>query len=204
MFDSNAFPLMAGFVILVLILVPNVLLWLMYRKYKRVAKALPDPKALEQADSRQLDQRRAALSARLLEDWSRVPDDEIERARHALWTAMLLESAADGSIDHREMEFVADLFGRMGGKKMDFRPVVHAAELAHSDRKTALSEIARARGVSQEAKQQILAGAFLVSVSDHALAAQETECLVQIADALGLSARDRKAMLEEITGRFEA
>lgn len=204
MFDSYTIPLVAGLVLLVAILAANVALWVAYRKYKRVARALPDSQALGSTPSGELDEKRARLTARLLEDWKGIPEDELELARHALWTAMLLEAAADGSIDHREMKFVADLFGRMAGSKMDFRPVISAAELVERDRRSALGEVAKARRVSNASKRQVLAGAFLVSVSDHALAAQETDCLVKIADALGLSARDRKAMLEEITRRFEA
>ena len=204
MFDSQTFPVVVGLIILIAILVPNVLLWFTYRKYKRVAKALPDPRELKLTGSDEIDQKRAGLSARLLDDWASIPDQEIEIARRALWTAMLLEAASDASIDPREMKFVADLFGQMAGKEMDFRPVIKAAELVQSDKKTAFAEISKAGKVSNTAKQQILAGAFLVSVSDHALTPHETDCLVRIADALAISARDRKAMLEEITARFDS
>jgi uncharacterized tellurite resistance protein B-like protein len=96
------------------------------------------------------------------------------------------------------------LFGQIVGNELDFRPVIKAAELVQSDKKSALSEISKAETVSDTAKQQILAGAFLVSVSDHALTPHETDCLVRIADALAISRRDRKAMLEEITARFDS
>lgn len=204
MFSSHTLPLIAGLVVLAAIMVPTVLLWFTYQKYKRVARALPDSQALGSTPAGELDEKSARLTARLLEDWAGVPADELEVTRHALWTAMLLEAASDGSIDHREMKFVAGLFGRMGGEKMDFRPVISAAELVERDRRSAFGEVARAARVSADSKRQVLAGAFLVSVSDHALQPQETDCLRRIADALGLSARDRKAMLEEITRRFEA
>ena len=116
---------------------------------------------------------------------------------------MLLEAAADGSIDHREMRFVADLFGRMAGKDVDFRPVIQAAELVQNDKKSALAEIAKAAKVSAPSKEHILAGAFLVSASDHALTESETDCLGHIADALAISQRDRKAILEGITKRLD-
>ena len=204
MFSSENFPVLIGLIILIAILVPNVLLWITYRKYKRVAKALPDPRELKLAGSEKIDEKRAGMTARLLDDWAEIPGQEFDTARHALWTAMLLEAASDASIDHREMKFVADLFGRMAGEELDFRPIIKAAEMVESDKKTALAEISKAQTVSNSAKQQILAGAFLVSVSDHALTPHETDCLMRIADALAISKRDRKAMLEEITARFEA
>lgn len=203
MFNSQTFPVILGLILLIAILVPNVLLWITYRKYKRVAKALPEPRELKNTQADRIDEKRAGLTARLLDDWASVSDQELEATHDALWTAMLLEAASDGSIDHREMKFVADVFGRMAGKEMDFRPVITAAELVQSDKKTALSDISKAKMVSDAAKQQILAGAFLVSVSDHALTAQETDCLVRIADALAISQRDRQDMLKEITARFE-
>ena len=116
---------------------------------------------------------------------------------------MLLEAASDSSIDHREMKFVADLFGRMAGSEMEFTPVIKAAELVQSDKKSALKDIAKAREFSAECKEHILAGAVLVSVSDHALTATETACLGDIADALAIGKRDRKAILEGITRRLE-
>lgn len=202
MFTLDRFTVVVAFIILAAILIPNILLLITYRKYKRLAKALPNPNALKQAQPGALDEKRSALAARLLEDWSRLPEEEIALTRHALWTAMLLEAASDGSIDHREMRFVADLFGRMAGNELDFRPVIQAAELVQRDRKTALAEIAKARKVSKASKEQILGGAFLVSISDHALAETETQCLGDIADALAISRRDRKAMFEGFTRRF--
>lgn len=204
MFTSQNFPVVVGFIVLIAIFVPNVLLWITYRKYKRVAKALPDARELKLTQSDKIDEKRAGLKARLLDDWAGIPDQELEVSRRALWTAMLLEAASDGSIDHREMKFVADLFGQIAGNELDFRPVIKAAELVQSDKKSALSEISKAETVSDTAKQQILAGAFLVSVSDHALTPHETDCLVRIADALAISRRDRKVMLEEITARFDS
>ena len=204
MFNSQSFPEIVGFIVLIAIFVPTVLLWVTYRKYKRVAKALPDARELKLTQSDKIDEKRAGLAARLLDDWAGISDKELEVTRRALWTAMLLEAASDGSIDHREMKFVADLFGQMSGTEMDFRPVIKAAELVQSDKKSALSEISKADAVSDTAKQQILAAAFLVSVSDHALVPQETDCLMRIADALAIGRRDRKAMLEEITARFDS
>ncbi|MGD9867279.1 MAG: TerB family tellurite resistance protein [Hyphomicrobiales bacterium] len=202
--SMETLPVVAGAIILLAILVPTIALWITYQKYKRVAAALPDAGALAAAGSSQIDERQAALKARLLQDWARIPEAEVELARHALWTAMLLEAASDGSVDHREMQFVADLFGRMSGTQVDFRPVIKAAEQAHGAKKAALAEIGKAKGLSNLAKQQVLAGAFLVSVCDHALTDHELDCLVKIADALHVGGRERKRMLEDIAARFEA
>ena len=202
MFNLDIFPVLIGFIILVAILVPSIFLLILYKKYIRLKKTLPDPSSIEQTEPGMIDEKRRLLASNLLDGWSKVPADEVEVTRHALWTAMLLEAASDGSIDHREMRFVADLFGQMGGDKIDFRPVIKAAELVESDKKSALREISRASKVSNASKEHILAGAFLVSVSDHALTESETACLGNIADALALHQRERKAIFEGITKRF--
>lgn len=200
--DLEIVPVLIGFVILVAILVPSILLLVVYKKYLRVSKALPSQSSIEQAGPESLDEKRVLLASQLLDGWSEIPEDEIEVTRQALWMAMLLEAASDGSIDHREMKFVASLFGKMAGSEMDFRPVIKAAELVESDRKSALTEISKASRVSNASKEHILAGAFLVSVSDHALTDSETACLGNIADALAISQHDRKALFEGITKRF--
>jgi uncharacterized tellurite resistance protein B-like protein len=202
MYNLDNIPILIGFIILLAILTPSILLLILYRKYLRLAKSLPDPNSIEQAQPGIIDEKRGVLASNLLDGWSKVPVDEIEVTRHALWTAMLLEAASDGSIDHREMRFVADLFGQMGGDKIDFRPVIKAAELVESDKKSALREISRASRVSNASKEHILAGAFLVSVSDHVLTESETDCLGKIADALAINQRERKAIFEGITKRF--
>lgn len=202
MFDINTFLYFAAPIILIAILVPCIFLFIVYRRYRRIAKALPDPDSIEQARPEVLDEKRDLVASILLGDWSKIPEHEIEVTRHALWTAMLLEAASDGSIDHREMRFVADLFGQMAGNELDFRPVIKAAELVQSDKKSALAEISKAGRVSNASKEHILAGAFLVSVSDHALTESETDCLGDIAGALAISQRDRKAIFEGITKRL--
>ena len=202
MYNLEVIPVLVGFIILVAIFVPSILLLVLYKKYLRIAKALPDKTSIQQAQPEMLDEKRALLASNLLDGWSEIPADEIEVTRHALWTAMLLEAASDGSIDHREMRFVADLFGQMAGNEIDFRPVIKAAELVQNDKKTALNEISKASRVGKASKEHILAGAFLVSVSDHALTESETACLGNISDALAINQRERKAIFEGITKRF--
>lgn len=202
MYNLDVLPVFVGLIILIAIFVPSIFLLVLYKKYLRIAKALPDKASIQQAQPEMLDEKRALLAANLLDGWSEIPADEIEVTRHALWTAMLLEAASDGSIDHREMRFVADLFGQMAGNEIDFRPVIKAAELVQNDKKTALNDISKASRVSKASKEHILAGAFLVSVSDHALTESETACLGDIANALSINQRDRKAIFEDITKRF--
>lgn len=202
MFDSQTIPVLLGLVILIVILVPNILLLITYRKYKRLSKLLPEASRIGETQPEALSEKSKSLAAVLIDEWSNLPDKEAESVRDALWMAMLLEAAADGSIDHREMRFIADLFGRVSGRKMEFTPVIQAAELVERDRKSALAELSRARTASKAAKEQILAGAFLVSVSDHALSEREVDCLGEIARALSLGRRDQKAILERITERF--
>jgi len=202
MLNTDYLPVLIGFIIIIAIFVPCIILYILYKKYLRLQKSLPSSDSIEQANPGKLDEKSSLLAATLLDGWSKIPKDEIELTRDALWTAMLLEAASDGSIDHREMKFVADLFGQMAGNEMDFRPVIKAAELVQSDKKTALRDISKANRVSRSSKEHILAGAFLVSVSDHALTESETYCLGTIADALSIKQRDRKAIFEDITKRF--
>lgn len=202
MLNFDNIPVVIGFIIIIAILTPSILLLMMYKKYLRLAKALPDPSSIEQAQPEMIDEKRVLLASNLLDGWSKVPADEVEVMRKALWTAMLLEAASDGSIDHREMMFVADLFGQISGDKIDFKPVIKAAELVESDQKSALRDISRASGVSFDSKKHILAGAFMVSVSDHALTESETHCLGAIADALKINKRERKTIFEGITKQF--
>lgn len=202
MTDLSNIPVIAAAIIVLAILIPNILLVITYRKYRRAAKALPNPYDIGQAGAETIDQKRELLAGQLLAAWSELPEAEKGLTRDALWTAMLLEAASDGNIDNREMRFVANLFGKIVGDEMDFTPVIAAAEQVHSDKKGALSDISRAKGVSNASKEQILASAFLVSVSDHALSEAETDCLGDIAEALAINRRDGKAMLKGITQRF--
>ncbi len=202
MFNLDSLPVFIAFIVIAAILIPSTLLLIVYKKYLRLAKTLPNPESIERAQPEMIDEKRGLLAATLLDGWSKVPANEVEVTRHALWTAMLLVAASDGSIDHREMRFVADLFGQMGGDKIDFRPVIKAAELVESDKKSALKDISKAARVSTASKEHILAGAFLVSVSDHELRESETACLGNIADALAINRREREAIFEDITKRF--
>jgi tellurite resistance protein len=202
MADLGPIPLFFGLLLFALMLACNIYLLVWNRKYKRVAQALPSPGTIERSKPEIVNERREALKSRLLREWLKLPQNELAAARQALWTATLLQAASDGDIDHREMSFVADLFGELSGEKMDFRPVIKAAELVHANKKSALSDISNAKKISNSAKEQILAGAFLVSISDHSLSEVETNCLRQIADALAINRRDRKLMLERITARL--
>ena len=173
-----------------------------YLRHRRNAHALPDPTSFEQVEPGMLDKQRALLASDLLNDASKLPVHEMEVTRHALWMAMLLEAASDGSIDPREMIIIADLFGQMTGNKLDYGPVIESAELVQSDQKSALVEISKASRVSNASKEHILAGAFLVSVSDQTLEYSEAECLGDIADALAINQHERKAICEGITKRL--
>jgi len=90
----------------------------------------------------------------------------------------------------------------MTGNKLDYGPVIESAELVQSDQKSALVEISKASRVSNASKEHILAGAFLVSVSDQTLEYSEAECLGDIADALAINQHERKAICEGITKRL--
>jgi hypothetical protein len=182
----------------------GVVSWHRYWRHRRNVRTLPDPGALEGVQSGPLDEQGALLATELLNGASNLPTHEMEVTHHALWMAMLLEATSDGTLDRREIEIVTDLFGQMTGKKLDYRPFVEVAELLQSDPRSALAEISKARDFSEASKEHILAGAFLVSVADRKLAAGEANCLGDIADALAINPRDRKAIYEGITKRLSA
>lgn len=203
MFDSHTMPVWIALIIIIAILIPCVSALRVYSRYRRVAKTLPAPRVIQQIKPGMLDEKRDSLASGLLTDWQNLPDHDRETTREALWTAMLLEAVSDGNIDPRELEFVADLFERMGSDGAGREPVVEAAERVHGDQKAALRAISGASAISDPGKEYILAGAFLVSLSDHALAESETDCMGDIADALAISQRDRKAMFKGITKRLD-
>lgn len=143
------------------------------------------------------------LAARLARDASRVPKHELEITRHALWMAMLLEAGADDDIDDREVKFVSTLYGRLIANEPGHSHITDAGDRIQEDRKGALAEIAKAKNVSLQSKQQILWGAFLVSISNYAMEPSEAKWLVEIADALAMNTQDRdatfKAMSESVS-----
>lgn len=206
MFNSETMPLWFALVIIVAILIPCISVLRVYSRYRRVAKTLPNPRSIEQTKPATLDQKRDQLATTLLEDWHKVPEQDQDATRRALWTAMLLVTVSDGNIDPRELDFVSDLFSKLAGNSpqdgQDLEPAPEAADRIHSDKKSALSEISKASAISTASKDYILSGAFLVSVSDHALAESETDCLGDIADALAIRQRDRKAIFQGITKRL--
>lgn len=195
-------PSVIAAIILVVLLAGSIHVLRIYRRDRRAAKVLPEPDSIEQAPAAVFERGRGLIAADIVESWAGLPLHEQELTRHALWTAMLLEATSDGSIDQREMRFVADLFSRMSGKPMALRPVITAAEEVQRDKKAALAEIAKASGIDIALKEHVLAGAFLVSVSDRTLAESETSCLGDIADALGVSRRARAAIFKNITKRL--
>lgn len=195
-------PVWIALIIIVAILIPCISALRVYSRYRRVAKTLPAPRVIQQITPGMLDEKRDALASELLADWQNLPDRDRETTREALWTAMLLEAVSDGNIDPRELDFVADLFERMGTDSAEREPVMEAAERVHGDQKAALGSLSGASAISDPAKEYILAGAFLVSLSDHALAESETDCVGDIADALAISQRDREVMLKGITKRL--
>ena len=202
MMTSNMLPASIALIILLAITFVAIFVRRRFARYRQIAQTLPDARTIGQTASQELDEKRNALADALIADERTLPESEREIVNHALWTAMLLESVSDGTIDRREMEFVADLFSRLSEREMEYHPVAEAAGQIRADRRKALAEIAKAASAERKSKEFILAGAFLVSVSDHALADAETDCIGDISDALGLNQRDRKEMLTAITRRF--
>lgn len=195
-------PAVVAVIIILAIGVLCVAVLLRYVRFRRIAEVLPDPRAIARAEPMTLDEKRDLIASGLLDIAAKLPAGELEVTRQALWNAMLLETVSDGSIDPREMRFVADLFSRITGDPVDHQAVGEAAKAARGDRRSALAEIAKARTAGGAAKEYVLAGAFLVTVSDYALADSETDCLGEIADALGIGRRDSEAILSGIAKRL--
>lgn len=173
-----------------------------YLRHRRSAHALADMASFHQGELGMLDKQCDLLVSDFLNDAPKLSGHEIEVTHHALWMAMLLEAAPGGSTNLRKIKVVADLFGQMTGKKLDYGPIIESIELVQSDQKSALAEISKASGVSNASKAHILAGALLVSVSDRKLEVSEAEFLGDIADALAINQHERQAIYEGITKRF--
>lgn len=199
---SNLLPIIVAFIIVAAILIICVYVLRRYARYLRIAETLPDPVAIQSTEAQVIDEKRDRLAAQLVDDWPNLPPGERDVTRNALWKAMILVTASDGSIDLRETRFVADLFGRIIRAETETELTVEAAERVQRQPKAALADISRASGVSKTSKEFILAGAFLVSVSDHALAEVEADCLGDIAGALAINERERKAIFNGMTERF--
>lgn len=146
---------------------------------------------------------RALLGHDLIRDARALPDHDREIVNHALWHAMLLEAASDGSIDAREVQFVADFFGKLSGRSLRGDIALEAAERIAAHPQQALTEIAKARQAGQAAREHILEGAFLVSLADGELIESEADRLSDIADALGFSLEERQVIYREMTNRLE-
>lgn len=199
---SSLLPIIAAGIIIAAILAICIYALRRYARYLRIAETLPDPIAIQTTEARIIDEKRDRLAAQLVEDWPKLLPNERDVVRRALWQAMILVTASDGSIDMRETRFVSDLFSRIIRAETETELTMEAAERVQRHPKAALADIARASGASAAAKEFILAGAFLVSVSDHALAEVEADCLGDIATALAVSERERKTMFRRMTERF--
>lgn len=146
---------------------------------------------------------RALLGGDLIRDAETLPDHEREIVNHALWHAMLLEAASDGSIDVREVRFVVDFFGKLSGHSISMEDAVEAARRIAGQPQSALKEIAKARHTSQASREHVLEGAFLVSLADGELIQSEADRLGDIADALAFNLTERQVIYQELTNRLE-
>ena len=73
---------------------------------------------------------------------------------------MLLEAGADDDIDDREVKFVSTLYGRLIANEPGHSHITDAGDRIQEDRKGALAEIAKAKNVSLQSKQQYFMGRF--------------------------------------------
>lgn len=174
-----------------------------YLKNKSILKRLPDAKRVGALEQDRLLELRRTLGQRLERDAARLPKHEVELTRHALWLAMLLEAGADDDIDAKETDFVAKLYGEIVSNEPNRRFIRDAGARVLSDRNSALSEIAKASGVSMQSKVHILQGAFLVSIANNVLEPSEANWLREISDALGIIADDRALLFDELADSLD-
>lgn len=172
-------------------------------RMRRNLTTLPAETDIGAVGQRALANERALLTNELLEATKTLPQHEVALVHSALWMAMLLETSADGSIDHREIGFVADVFGQITGRRMDIQFVLDAAEDVQRKPQTALQEIAKGQEASLESRQYVLTGAFLVSLMDRSLDSGESDCLGDIADTLRIGPDERKALYSQIMQRLD-
>lgn len=146
--------------------------------------------------------RRARLGKDLIQAATALPTEERDRIHHALWHAMLLEAGADGSVDPREVRFVAEFFGRLSGRKLPVDSAVEAAGEIAAHPQRALSEIAKARNAAEPSRRCVLESAMLVSLTDGEMIESEANRLGDIADALGFGLEERRAIYSGMTNRL--
>ena len=154
-------------------------------------------------DAQAFSKQRAMLGKELIASAKELPEHEREIVHHALWHAMLLEAASDGSIDAREVRFVVDFFGELSGRAVASEAAIEAAERLAARPQAAIAEIAKAQGASYPSRQHILEAAFLVSLADGELIESEANRLGDISDVLGFSLAERQGIYTELTNRLE-
>lgn len=146
--------------------------------------------------------KRSTLGSDLIRAATALPEEERDIVHHALWHAMLLEAASDGSVDPREIRFVAEFFASLSGRKLGADGALEAAgHIAANPRRT-LREIAKARGASAGSRRCIVESAMLVSLADGDLIESEANRLGDIADALGFGIDERRAIYAGMTERL--
>ncbi len=165
--------------------------------------ALSEGLATGTMQTRAFVRQRAHLAADLLRDSQKLPAHENEIVHHALWYAMLLEASSDGRIDRREARFIANFFGQLTGRHLIVEGAFEAAENVIQNPHAALVETAKAKNASVKSREHILAGAFLVSLSDGELIESEANRLGDIADALGFDFGERQNIYMEMMNRLK-
>lgn len=151
-----------------------------------------------------LTEQRDHLAADLIRHAKHVPDHEGELVYDAMWNAMLLETASDGRIDLREIRYITSFVSQISGRSFSSDQAMEAAEDTAKNPQKAMSNVAKARNTGESSRAFILAGAFLVSLSDGELEDKEADRLGDIADALGFDLGDRKNFYREMTNRLKA
>lgn len=146
--------------------------------------------------------KRSRLGNDLIRVAAALPAEDRGPTHHALWHAMLLEACADGSVDTREVRFVADFFGRLSGRRLPGDSAIEAADHIAAHPQRALGEIAKARHTAPPSKRCVLESAMLVSLADGEMIESEANRLGEIADALGIGLDDRRTIYSDMTRRL--
>lgn len=146
--------------------------------------------------------RRARLGNDLIGAAADLPAEDRDRVHHALWHAMLLEAAADGNADPKEVRFVAEFFAHLSGRKLPGDSAMEAADDIAAHPQRALAEITKAREAAAASRRWILESAMLVSLSGGEPIQSDANRLDDIAGALGFGLDERRAIYAGMTNRL--
>lgn len=106
---------------------------------------------------------------------------------------------ADGSIDPAEVQLLRGVFMKMTGRVLDQAELDAEIQAASSDRQDIADSLKDLAGaLNDRGKAAVFKAAYLVAVADGIMQRSETELLVRVGNALGMSAEQIQGVFQEV------